>query len=260
MIKNIVIFGSGNVATQIAKQLHANSINILQVYSKTLNNAQLLANSIKTKATDDIKAIIQDADLYLVCLNDSAIEITIGNLCFEPKLIAHTAGSVPLKTLNKFKNFGVFYPLQTFTKSRKINLRNVPFCIEANTNENEKILFELAKILSSNVKIITTEQRKKYHLAAVFANNFANHMFAAAKSLLDSNHLDFELLKPLIHETALKIQDMAPELAQTGPAVRNNKTIIESHKQQISSPELEKLYSFVSESIFAFYNNKNGLT
>lgn len=254
MVQNITILGSGNVATHLANQLSKHAFNIIQVYSRNITNANELAQQVAAEPIDNISELNNSSDLYIICLSDSIIEKVVERFEFTDKLVAHTAGSMSIDVLKRFKNHGVFYPLQSFTKNRSLDFETIPICIEANSKENENKLLALANKLSNNVNLLQSEERKQYHLAAVFANNFANHMFAAADSLLKKNKLNFDLLKPLILETAQKIQKLSPIEAQTGPAIRNNMAVIDSHIQQISLPELEKLYSFVSNSIIALHN------
>jgi predicted short-subunit dehydrogenase-like oxidoreductase (DUF2520 family) len=148
-------------------------------------------------------------------------------------------------------NYGVFYPLQTFSKSRKVDFSDIPICIEANHPSNLMKLEELGQKISNTVSQINSEERKTLHLAAVFTNNFVNHFYAIGAEILQAKKLDFELLKPLIRETAAKIEALDPVEAQTGPAKRNDQTIIGLHLKMLrNKPEYQKIYSFVTESIF----------
>jgi len=253
---NVSIIGSGNVAHHLANGLYNSGHNILQVYSRNLEHAYELAKKVSAKATNQLTSIFPDADFYLICVSDSAITEIIKQLEFEPRLIAHTSGSIPMLVLSKFKNHGVFYPLQTFTKDRALSLSQIPICIETNNEEAKKQLMGLANSLSSNLVEINSEQRKQCHLAAVFANNFVNHMYALANQILQDKNLPFELLKPLITETASKVQQLSPTESQTGPAIRNDLLVMEAHLQQLKSDKLEKLYSFVSSSIQDFSDLK----
>lgn len=245
----ITIIGSGNVAHHLGLGLFKAGHRILQVYSRNLNPAKELAKKLKAQTTDNLHALQTTADLYLICVSDKAIEAVASQIDFEPKLISHTSGSIPLSALTKFKNYGVFYPLQTFSKDREIALNEVPFCIEANTTENNTRLSTLAGSLSEKIYELDSEQRKQCHLAAVFANNFVNHFYLLAQQLLLEKNIPFDILKPLILETAQKVQQLAPGEAQTGPALRNDIQVIEAHIEQLKSDKLEKLYRFVTASI-----------
>lgn len=247
---NISIIGSGNVATHLARHMYKNGHFVLQIYSRNLTNAKVLAKEVNAIAIDDVSLLNSDIDIILISINDNAIEQIINNLNFEPKLIAHTAGSVSINALQKFSNYGVFYPLQTFSKQRDVNMKLVPFCIEGNNTDSLNLLKELAHSISDTVIELTSEQRLQCHISAVFANNFANHMFAISKQLLVQKQIPFDILKPLILETANKIQNISPTEAQTGPAVRNDTDTINQHLSLLSSSHLEKIYSFVSKSIF----------
>jgi len=256
-MKKIVIIGAGNMATHLAEVFFSKGFVISQIYSRTQDNADILANKVAAQAICHISELENDADLYLISVSDNAISDLVARISFEPKLIAHTAGSIQISTLSKFKNYGVFYPLQTFTKGRVLDFKNIPICIEANNESNKKKLQDFAEKLSDNIQILSSEQRKQCHLAAVIANNFTNHFYTIAKQILDEKNIAFEIIKPLILETAKKVQELSPGEAQTGPAVRNNLQVIDEHKKQLSSPELEKLYSFVSQSIIDLHKKSS---
>ena len=169
-----------------------------------MDNAFLLASELNAMPCNDIKFISNESDVYIICVKDDYIEDIANQFFFTDKLIVHTSGSVALEALNKFDNYGIFYPLQTFSKEKDVDVSIIPFCIEASNTETENILLSFGKSLSKNVQMINSEQRKKIHLAAVFACNFSNYMYTIAEDLLQQNNIDFELLKPLILETAKK--------------------------------------------------------
>jgi predicted short-subunit dehydrogenase-like oxidoreductase (DUF2520 family) len=151
-------------------------------------------------------------------------------------------------------NYGVFYPLQTFSKSREISFSDIPICIEANQSSTLLKLQQLAGTLSSSVHPINSEERKTLHLAAVFANNFVNHLYSIGSEILQENNLSFDLLKPLIRETAAKIETLHPLEAQTGPARRNDQGVINAQLKLLQDqPEFQKIYSFVTESIYQIH-------
>ena len=245
----ITVLGSGNVATHLAKNMHKKGHVIVQIYSRDINNATSLANIVDAKAVNSIGLLNSDVDVILISINDNVIEQVVSKLQFEPKLIAHTAGSISLNSLQKFANHGVFYPLQTFSKKRDVNMKQVPLCIESNNSKSLNVLMELAKSISDTVVKLSTEQRLQCHISAVFANNFTNHMFAISEQLLADKQIPFDILKPLITETAAKVQSISPIDAQTGPALRNDTNTINYHKSLLSSSHLKKIYSFVSDSI-----------
>jgi len=253
MIENIVMIGSGNVATQLALALIEKGIHVKQVYSRSTESARVLSEKVNAGFTNDLFQLDTEADLYVIAVKDPAIQEVLENLRLrENQLIVHTAGSVPMNILEGFtSNYGVFYPLQTFSKSRKVDFSDIPICIEANHPSNLMKLEELGKRLSETVCQINSDERKTLHLAAVFTNNFVNHFYSIGAEILHDKKLDFELLKPLIRETAAKIETLHPVEAQTGPAKRNDQTIIGLHLKMLQNkPEYQKIYSFVTESIF----------
>ena len=252
MIENAILIGARNLATQLGLALHEKNIQVKQVYSRTTNSAKALAGKLNANFTTDLSRLETDADLYVIAVKDSSIQEILENLPAESGLVVHTAGSVPMKILEGFSiNYGVFYPLQTFSKDRKVDFSNIPICIEANHPSNLVKLQDLAGKLSGTVRQINSEERKILHLAAVFVNNFVNHFYAIGADLLHDHKMSFDLLKPLIQETASKIETLSPVIAQTGPARRNDENVIQSHLKLLEDkPEYRKIYSFVSDSIF----------
>lgn len=247
----IVILGAGNLAWHLAPFLRKKGHEIIAVYSRTKLSAESLAKKVKAVSTNKIVDIPVDADLYIVALQDKSISTVLKTLPFIPNCIAHTSGSVSISVFpKKFKNTGVLYPLQTFSKNRKVNLSDVPFLIETSNLRTKKILSSLAKSISPNVHFISSDKRKKIHLAAVFANNFVNHLYSISADILKESKLSFDLLKPLIMETASKVQGNAPEKMQTGPARRNDIEVINSHLNLLKGQKNKKaVYSLLSASI-----------
>ncbi len=252
--KSIVFFGAGNLATHLAKELQCAGHNILQIYSRTKESAKTLADKLNANYTTELNHIVNNADIYVLALRDNVIEEILNKYDFTGKFAVHTSGSVNINIFkNHTKNYGVFYPLQTFSKLRKVNFNNIPVCIEANNNINEKILVQIARKISNNVQIINSEQRKHLHIAAIFACNFVNNMYAISDEILRKNNISFDILKPLIIETAEKVLENKPNEVQTGPAVRNDRNLIKKHIDLLSySPLSQKIYNFVSESIYEF--------
>jgi predicted short-subunit dehydrogenase-like oxidoreductase (DUF2520 family) len=255
----IVILGAGNVATHLSFALRDAGFEIKCVYSKTIEAAKKLALKVDAHYTNEIEHIPAEADLYIIAVKDEVVEDIVKNLNLKYGVVVHTAGSISIDIFKeKFENYGVFYPLQTFSKNRDIDFSVVPICIEANNKLLENKIFELAKSLSKSVSVVDSEKRKKLHLAAVFACNFANHMYSVATNILKDTDLSFEFLKPLIQETAQKAIDSNPISAQTGPAVRNDQNVIHEHLEILKNyPEFEKIYRFVSESIYKLNKKKN---
>jgi predicted short-subunit dehydrogenase-like oxidoreductase (DUF2520 family) len=249
--KNIVLIGAGNVACNLGITLHKEGYSISQVYSQTKKSATELAKKVKAEAITDLKKLDQNASIYIIAVADDAIEKIAKKLNLKDKIVVHTSGSVSINVLKgSSKNFGVFYPLQTFSKNRIVDFRQIPVCIEANNKATSTTLNYFAKSISGNVKNINSAQRKTIHLAAVFACNFSNHLYLIAEKILLENNLSLDLLKPLIEETAAKIKNNSPAKMQTGPAVRGDKKTMKAHLKLLSEKkEYEKIYTLLSKSI-----------
>ena len=249
----IVIIGAGNVATQLGKTLKKSSYSILQVYSKHNSSASNLAKSLTCDYTTNPQQLNLTADIYIIAVNDDAIIEVVQQLTLKDKIVVHTSGSVEMDVLKPLtKNYGVFYPLQTFSKTNKVDFKTVPICLEASNTSSFKTLDLIAKSISTDVQKINSSQRKTIHLAAVFACNFSNHLYSIASSILESNNISFDILKPLIEETANKIKKGAPAEMQTGPAIRNDKKTMDKHLVMLSdNKEYQQLYKLLSKSIKA---------
>ncbi|MFC2152627.1 Rossmann-like and DUF2520 domain-containing protein [Bacteroidota bacterium] len=247
----IVILGAGNVATHLSLALKKTGFSINCVYSKTIEAAKRLALIVDSHYTNEINHIPVEADLYIIAVKDEIIKDIAENLTLKYGIVVHTAGSIPMNIFkDQFENYGVFYPLQTFSKSRDVKFEDIPICIEANDKLLENKLFNLASNLSKRVYLIDSDKRKMLHLAAVFACNFTNHMYSIADNMLSKAGISFDLLKPLITETAEKAIDNGPIKAQTGPAVRNDQKVILGHLEILKeNSEFEKIYKLLSESI-----------
>lgn len=254
MIRNIVMIGSGNVATQLGLTLVKKGFNIRQVYSYTLANADVLAQRLNAYSTCEFSEVQTSADLYIVAVSDSVLLDVIEQLPKVKGTVVHTAGSMSMDLLIKFDRHGVFYPFQTFTKERDVDFNGVPILLEANNQEVYAELQYFAKQISPIVTGSDSAQRQQIHLAAVFACNFTNHMYAIAHEILKKNNISFDVLKPLIMETALKTETLIPLKAQTGPAVRGDKNVISKHLALLDDDELNVLYSKLSRRIAALDN------
>lgn len=249
-IQSVVICGSGNVATHLAKVLKFHNIDIKQVYSPTTSHAQELANRVGAQAISRMRDIDTSADLYLISISDDQIQNLSDQLPVLKGIVVHTSGITELNALNKHKKRGVFYPLQTFSKRRAVDFLDIPFCIEAADKKTENQLKTLAGKFSHKVFSISTEKRKQLHLAAVLVNNFPTHLYRLAKDILNKNDLDFDMLRPLITETGVKVMKMEPKKAQTGPAHRGDKKTIEIHRELLQhQPDILALYELISKQI-----------
>ncbi|HEY0056636.1 MAG TPA: DUF2520 domain-containing protein [Pedobacter sp.] len=246
----IVLLGSGNVATHLGIALKLANHEVIQVWSRTLDNARLLAKSLEATFTDNLSEVSPDADIYMASVSDDYIADIISAFAIPDKLLVHTSGSTGLDISGLS---GVFYPLQTFTKTSSVDFSVIPIAIEGVNQEVETLLFELAESIGSKPLVLNSEQRKALHVAAVFACNFSNHLYSIANKILDNNDLNFELIRPLISETASKIQSHLPATVQTGPAVRNDQKILDNHLQFLADDStLADLYDRLSQSIINF--------
>jgi len=249
----IALIGAGNLSTHLGISLLEKGNQVLQVYSRTLENARELGARLNCPFTDDLANLVSNADLFIIAVTDESIEFILANVNFGDSLVVHTAGGVSMDIFNPYcRNFGVLYPLQTFSKGKGADFNEIPFCIEANSEMNLAILKNLAGTISEKVNVINSVERIWIHLAAVFASNFVNHFYLIGELLLEDHHLDFDLLKPLIKEAANKAISNSPKTVQTGPAVRNDKTaVMNKHLEILSNyPEWERLYQLISENIY----------
>lgn len=250
--KRIVLIGAGNVAHHLAPALLKAGVNLCQIYSRSVESARELGIKTGITYTADSFTVYPDADIYIFCVSDDVLlSIFKGLRINSNALILHTSGSVPMDIFQPYRErFGVLYPLQSFTKKRDLDFREIPLCIEASTPAVLKEVRELAELLASRVEDINTEKRKHLHLAAVFANNFTNHLYGMAGKLLEKEGLSFDMLRPLIFETAHKVMLMPPESAQTGPARRGDENILAMHKNLLkTNKKLQNIYALMSDSI-----------
>ena len=246
-MKNIILIGSGNVATHLGITLKKRGYNIVQVFSKQVNNAESLANKLDCHFTDSIKRLL-DADLYILAVKDDVVH-QILNIIPDIRIV-HTSGSLGMEVFkNKFTHYGVLYPLQTFNKDIDMDLTNIPLCIEANNTKFQNNLIKIGNQLSEKVIIMNSDQRKQLHIAAVFCCNFSNHMFSIADKILLNSDIDFKLLMPLITQTVRKLTNNKPADVQTGPAKRNDKKVIDSHLNNIKDQKVKEIYLLISNSI-----------
>ncbi|NDV65030.1 Rossmann-like and DUF2520 domain-containing protein [Bacteroides sp. 224] len=255
---SIVFIGAGNLAVNLAKALYGAGFCIDQVYSRTQQSAQTLADAVNATWTTDLGAVNKNKSLYIVALKDDAFlellpEIVKGK---EDALFVHTAGSLSMEVWKGYATrYGVFYPLQTFSKQREVHFKEIPFFIEALSEQDGDLLKEIASTLSEKVYDANSEQRKSLHLAAVFACNFTNHLYALANELLKKYNLPFEVILPLIDETARKVHLLSPKQAQTGPAVRYDETVINNHLAMLEDePSMQDIYRMLSQSIYQIKN------
>jgi predicted short-subunit dehydrogenase-like oxidoreductase (DUF2520 family) len=252
----IVFIGAGNLATHLSLAFKEKNFSICQVYSRTDISAKNLAKKLNSGYTTDTKKITSDADIYFVALNDDVYDEVLPFINFGNKLIVHCSGSMPLSAISEYsKNTGVFYPLQTFSKQRHVDFSKIPVFVEADSKDNENLLLHMAGKISHVVKILDSQRRLYIHIAAIFACNFVNYLYSVASDIINSKEISFDVLKALILETAMKVQEMEPFRAQTGPAVRfDHNTILRHLKALEDFPEYRELYDILSLTIYKHYN------
>lgn len=245
-----VIIGSGNVAYHLAKAFTQSNIKVHQIFGRNEVELLKISNEFNIPYSNEN---LDEAELYIIAVSDSAVENVSGLIKNENALVAHTSGSLPKEILKGNYRKASFYPLQTFSKTKNLDYSKIPFFIESDNQIDEKSLMELASIISDNVEVSTYEKRKYIHLTAVFTCNFVNHLFARAKEISDSQDLDFNYFLPLINETVEKIHHLDPKSAQTGPAVRGDERILKLHEELIKNEEQLNIYKTLNESIKKMY-------
>ncbi|AYD46982.1 MAG TPA: DUF2520 domain-containing protein [Arachidicoccus soli] len=247
----IVIIGTGNVATVLAKKMIAAQHIIVQLIGRTESSASQLASLLQCPYSLDLKNLAQDADIYFICAQDREIQTIVEGMNIPKEaIVVHTAGGISIEVLaKKFKNYGVFYPLQSLRKETAW-LPIVPFFVDANSKENIGFLMDFAKTMSQLVQHADDIQRMHLHIAAVFVSNFTNYLYSLANDFCTTSQIDFSFLLPLIEETAKRLQLFAPAEMQTGPAVRGDRLTIEKHISLLNSfEEAQEVYDFLSKRI-----------
>lgn len=255
----IVLIGAGRLSTNLAPALYAAGHEVLQVYSRTKEAATVLANKVKAQAVTSLTDIVVTADIYIFSVTDTALSTLIAQM---PKLNSkaiclHTAGSMPLSVFDGYvERYGVFYPMQTFSKERPVDFKQIPVFIEACEEGTLAVTRKLAESISNRVIDLSSEDRKHLHLAAVFASNFTNHCYELSSEILQRHGLPFDVMLPLIDETAAKVHQLSPLQAQTGPAVRYDQNVMKAQKELLNDqPRLARIYEEMSESIHCAINN-----
>lgn len=248
MIK-VTIIGSGNVGFHLVNLFHnSTKIKLNEWYSRSIDFDE------RVQVINEIENL-SESDIYVICVSDKSISEASNKIQFKNKLVVHTSGSTPYNSLNNKNRRGVFYPLQTFSKSQKLNYSEIPICIEAENNIDLETLKKLSLDLDCKYYEINFEKRKTLHLAAIISNNFTNFLFGISKEIIDSKNLDFNILKPLINETVNKIHKLDPIKAQTGPARRNDVNIMKMHENMLKNEEIKSLYMVISKMIKEKYGN-----
>ena len=269
----IVLIGAGNLATHLGKALRAAGHDMLQVFSRTMQSAETLASLLDAEPLTDIAQVRDDADVYIFSVKDSALVQLVVQLCRHEadglgedgavnalrkakkgeheRVFLHTAGSMPMSVFKGMaQHYGVLYPMQTFSKQREVDFSIIPCFVEANDEFAQKQIEGLTREISGRVYQLSSEDRKYLHLSAVFACNFANHCYAISQELLEEHGIPFDVMLPLINETAAKVHEMKPKDAQTGPAVRYDENVIGKQSKLLENhPHFKKVYDSMSKSI-----------
>lgn len=252
----IVLLGAGNVASHLGPALQHAGHELVQVYSRSEESASELAARLQVPFTVHTEDLVSDADIYLFSVRDAVLESLIREVAAgrDDALFVHTAGSI---SVDVFRNLGlvhggVFYPMQTFSKKRPVDFAQIPVFVEVLEESDCQLLEELARSVSRRVYRLTSEKRRYLHLSAVFACNFANHCYALAAEMVERSGLPFDVLLPLIDETAAKVHTLEPRAAQTGPAVRYDENVLERQKNLLADrPDMQDVYDRMSRSIHA---------
>jgi predicted short-subunit dehydrogenase-like oxidoreductase (DUF2520 family) len=250
---NVVIFGSGNVATVLGLLIKNAGHNILEVLSRHTEHAQVLADKLEAQAQPGISSITKNADIYIIAVSDGSIKNIASLLNLKNKIVIHTSGATSKNVLEKTSDcYGVIYPLQSLRKDAK-HTPQIPLLIDGNTPDVIKTITAFAETISKSVNYASDEDRIQIHLSAVFVSNFTNHLYALAADYCKKEGSDFSLLIPLISEVANRIANYDPKAVQTGPAVRYDVVTIQKHLELLSShPRLQKIYWMLTESIQQF--------
>ena len=249
----LVLLGAGNVAQHLFTVFNATpSLDVVQVYNRSKKPLTFFKN---TPVTTDLKDLAV-ADVYVIAVADDAIASISNKLPFTDRLVVHTSGSASMHVLHKKNRRGVLYPLQTFTKGTTVDFTTIPFCLEARKKDDFALLQSITDAIGSKSYKISSEQRRSLHVSAVFVNNFSNHLYRIAHEICEANNVPFEILKPLIQETAKKIETVTPYMAQTGPAKRGDEKTINAHLQELDKDIHKEIYTLLTQSIAKTYGRE----
>ena len=259
-MKTVNIIGAGNVAHHFALALYKSGHKISLIYNRTIERARGIADLVKSKATNDIERLTQ-SDVIIIAVSDDYIKIIsekIRQRLGNKINIVHTSGALGLDIFNsEISCAGIIWPLQSMVKNEKVDFANIQLCIDANNSEFLQKLMALGKRLSNNVIHLKSDQKEYAHIAAVFANNFSNHMFHLASTFCEKHNLDFRILLPLISGSVLRLKNKTAKEIQTGPARRMDLKTINSHLELIKDKKMKKLYRDISKSIINSYHENN---
>jgi len=247
---SVVLLGTGNVSTHLLAAFNAaQNVQVVQVYGRSKAALQRMAKDVPY--TSNLNELMEAA-VYVLAISDDQIADVANQIGNKNALLVHTSGTQPLSVLKKHSRRGIFYPLQTFSPGMQLNFNKIPMCLEVANHKDRPLLEDLARAISQKVYFMDSLKRKKIHLAAVFVNNFTNHLYHLGEDICNRNELPFDMLHPLIEETAKKIKSMRPIEAQTGPARRNDQQTIKQQESQLAEIPLE-LYTLFTASIKKTY-------
>ena len=253
------LIGAGNVAWHLGPELENAGYAVHEVYSRNPRNAATLVERLyHAEVKKDLDFSSSSSQLFIICVSDDAIKDVVTEIALpEESILVHTSGAQPLSILDyaATEHIGVLYPLQTFSKQRKISFKEIPIFIESDDMPVINVLSDIAESIASRAVIIDSKSRKALHIAAVFACNFTNHMLTLSKSISESNDLDFGLLQPLIVETITKSLEIGPEFSQTGPAIRKDLQTLDNHLEFLANDEeVQKIYRIITQHIIDYYD------
>ncbi len=246
---SVFFIGSGRIAAHLADAFSKTDIELKGVHSKNHSNAKAFADKFQIPYFEDIQQIPKNVDVYILAVNDDQIEL-VSSLINVNGIVAHCSGLKDLNSIKKSENKAVIWPLQSFSKDKKVNFKEIPILLEANSDENYRIIEALTERISHKLIECSSEKRRFYHLAAVFVNNFSNHLFVQAEEILSKQNLDYKLLLPLMKESIEKLNYLSPKESQTGPAARGDESTMAKHLNLLSENKTAKeIYSLISHSI-----------
>lgn len=253
----IALVGAGSVAIHLGLALKHAGFKVEYVLNRSPERGMLLAKKLDARFVTSFEAL-NNPDLVILAISDDAIPVMAEQLGGSSFSVVHTSGTVSKDVLSiTGSDYGVFYPLQTFSVNNVVDFSKVPICIDSSNSVFTIRLEHLAHSLSHTVCQIDDQKRRILHLAGVFASNFSNYLYAIADDILVKNDIPFELLLPLIQETAIKIQTTAPLEAQTGPAKRGDITTIQKHLLLLQNePQLLELYKIFTDNILKTYSHQ----
>jgi predicted short-subunit dehydrogenase-like oxidoreductase (DUF2520 family) len=251
---DIVLIGSGNVATVLGRKSLAAGHRIVQVYSPNGSHANVLAIRLGTSSTSYISSIEKKADLMIIALQDESVSTFVKDLGRINFLVVHTAGALSINEIrNTSASFGVLYPLQSLRREIEI-IPPLSILVDGNDQKTKAHLKKFASTIAETVLEADDNTRLKYHLAATIVNNFTNHLFAAAESFCKKENISFTVLQPIMEETVMRLRNVSPAAAQTGPALRNDLQSLEKHRMLLKEyPFILRLYEIFTEEIQNFH-------